>query len=333
VSDDELQTVRRPRLADIQDPVSEGLDRVIEEIRRVVLADFPPIQEVNEYLALSQGKLFRPTLVLLSSRVGTGDADRAPTLGALVELVHMATLVHDDAVDHSVLRRGMPTINALWNHQAAIIMGDYLYSRAVSELATFDRTDMIGVLAEAANEMSIGEMRQLVSTDALAFSEDDYYRLIHSKTASLMAAACELGAMIGDEDWRETLRTFGHDIGMAFQIADDLLDFTAREETIGKPAGHDLREHKVTLPLIAAMREMDAATRGEVEHFFADPEPTDGGIRRITELTVDHGGLDYARARAEEFGERAAAAVAELPAGEVATALGAAVRYVVERRR
>jgi octaprenyl-diphosphate synthase len=324
----------RPSLARIQAPVSEDLDRVTDEIRRVVLADFPPIQEVNDYLALARGKLFRPTLVLLASRVGDGGGgDRAPTLGAIVELVHLATLVHDDAVDHSVLRRGMPTVNALWSHQSAIIMGDYLYSRAVSELAGFGRTDLITVLAGAANEMSVGEMRQLVSVDALRFDEDDYYRLIRAKTASLMSAACELGAMIGDERYREPLTRFGHHIGMAFQIADDLLDYTASEEATGKPTGHDLREHKMTLPLIAAMERMDGTTRREVEHFFADPEPTDEGIRRIIELSIEHGGLEFARQRADEFGARAAEAVEELPEGEPVAALAAAVRYVVERKR
>ena len=323
----------RPRLAEIQGPVRAELDTVVDEIRRIILSDFPPVQEVNDYLALARGKLFRPTLVLLSSRIGEGGHDRAPTLGAVVELVHLATLVHDDAVDHSVLRRGMPTVSALWNHQSAIIMGDYLYSRAVSELADFGRTDMIQVLAGAANEMSVGEMRQLVSADALGFTEDDYYRLIRAKTASLMSAACELGAMIGDEQHREPLTQFGHYIGMAFQIADDLLDYTATEEATGKPTGHDLREHKMTLPLIAAMDAMDDGARREVEQFFADPEPTDDGIERVIALVVEHGGLEYARERADAFADDAAGALDALPAGRAREALERAVTYVVERER
>ncbi len=329
------QKVRRgrPRLGEIQAPVADDLDVVVEEIRRIILSDFPPVQEVNEYLALARGKLFRPTLVLLCNRIGDGNDPRAATLGAVVELVHLATLVHDDAVDHSVLRRGMPTVNALWNHQSAIIMGDYLYSRAVSELADFERTDLIRVLAGAANEMSVGEMRQLVSADALAFGEEDYHRLIRAKTASLMSAACELGAMTGDRSYRDPLKRFGHFIGMAFQIADDLLDYTASEETTGKPAGQDLREHKMTLPLIAAMRRMDEAARREVEAFFADPEPTDDGIRRVIELSEAHGGLETARARADEFGDRARESLAPLPPGPEAEALESAVSYVVDRRR
>lgn len=339
MTDERAQTLQpsRPSLAQIQRPVADGLDGVVEEIRRVVLAEFAPIQEVNDYLAMARGKLFRPTLLMLANRVG-GDGggtghERAPTLGAIVELLHMATLVHDDAVDHSVLRRGMPTVNALWNHQSAIIMGDYLYSRAVSELAEFGRIDLIQVLARAANEMSVGEMRQLVSADALGFTEDDYYRLIRAKTASLMSAACELGAMAGDPRYRDPLTRFGHHVGMAFQIADDLLDYTASEEATGKPTGHDLREHKMTLPLIAALQRMDGPARRDVERFFADPEPTDEGIRRVIELSAEHGGLEYARERADEFGERAAEAVGELPEGEATEALAAAVRYVVERRR
>ena len=323
-----------PRLAKIQQPVRHPLEGVEAEIRRIILSDFAPIQEVGDYLALARGKLFRPTLLLLANRVGGSGGDpRAPTLGAIVELVHLATLVHDDAVDHSVLRRGMPTVNALWNHQSAIIMGDYLYSRAVTELASFGRTDLITVLAGAANEMSVGEMRQLVSADALGFTEEDYYRLIQAKTASLMSAACEMGAMMGEERHRGALARYGHFVGMAFQIADDLLDYTATEEATGKPTGHDLREHKMTLPLIAAMTRMDETEREDVESFFADPVPTDDGIRRLIELSGERGGIDYARDRADEFGARAAEALQEVPEDEAREALLSAVSYVVERRR
>ncbi len=324
---------QRPRLAQIQAPVRPELELVEAEIPRIILSDFPAIQEVSDYLAHGRGKLFRPTLLLLANQVGDGGHERVPTLAAVVELVHMATLVHDDAVDHSVLRRGMPTVNALWSHQAAIIMGDYLYSRAVTELASFRRTDLVEVLAGAANEMSVGEMRQLASADALAFDEDDYYRLIQAKTASLIAAACEMGAMIGDHRFRQPLARYGHLTGMAFQIADDLLDYTGSEGDTGKPAGQDLREHKMTLPLIAALARMGQSARREVESFFAQPEPSDEGIQRIVELVQEHSGLDHARGRAEEFGARAAAALHSLPSSEATGALEAAVAYVVQRRR
>ena len=321
-----------PKLSQIQRPVRAQLDQVVDELRRIVLADFTIIEEVNDHLLWARGKLFRPTLLLLSNRIGDRPHPRAVTLAALVELVHLATLVHDDAVDHSVLRRGMPTVNALWNHQTAVIMGDFLYSRSVMELVALGRVDLLEVLSRAANEMSVGEMRQLVSCDALRFTETDYYRLIASKTASLMSAACEMGAAAGEPNYRSALAAYGHALGMAFQIADDLLDYNESEAITGKPAGQDLREHKLTLPLIHALYVMDAAARREIESFFADPEPTDAGIQRVVELVQHHGGSRYALEQARGYGERAAAALSAIPPCDATDALRAAVTYVVDRR-
>jgi octaprenyl-diphosphate synthase len=321
-----------PQLAQIQHPVRHRLEGVVDELRRIVLSDFSAIDEVNDYLLAARGKFFRPMLLLLANEVGGRGRDESVTLAAVVELVHLATLVHDDAVDHSVLRRGMPTVNALWNHQSAIIMGDYLYSRSVTVLADYGEVELIRVLSRAATEMSVGEMRQLVSCDALQFTEREYYRLIACKTASLMSAACEMGSLVGDKQYRAPLAEFGHQLGMAFQVIDDLLDYTETEAVTGKPSGHDLREHKVTLPLIAALREMSAVHRREVEAFFAEPEPTDDGIARIVELVRDYGGLDYARQRADAFGAEAAAALIGLPPSDAVESLRDAVTYVLDRR-
>jgi len=330
---DAMLRTTRPRLSDLQAPVRADLDAVVGELRRIVFSDFPPIEAINDHLLWARGKLFRPTLVLLCNRIETAPHPAAVTLAAAVELVHLSTLVHDDAVDHSVLRRGMPTVNALWNHQTAVIMGDYLYSRAVSTLAGLGVVELIEVLARAANEMSVGELRQLWSCDALEFGEPDYHRLIASKTASLMSAACELGAVTGPSGFRTQLARFGHALGMAFQIADDLLDYTGTEAVTGKPVGQDLREHKVTLPLIASLRQMGQADRREVEAFFADPEPEDEAIARMVAQVEAHGGLDYARARAEQFGEEAAVALAELPDCPPVQALHDSIGYVIGRRR
>lgn len=324
---------KAPKLSQIQRPIREHLDEVVDELRRIVLSDYASIAEVNDHLLWSRGKLFRPTLLLLANRVGDAPHPRAVTLAALVELVHLATLVHDDAVDHSVLRRGMPTVNALWNHQTAVIMGDYLYSRSVSELARFGRVDLIGVLSRAANEMSVGELRQMACHDALGFSEADYERLIASKTASLMSATCELGAMLGRSEYAAPLARYGHALGMAFQVADDLLDYTGAESVLGKPSGQDLREHKVTLPLVHALREMGPAPRREVEQFFALPIPEEDGVQRVIDLVEAHGGLEYASRRAAMFGEEATAALEPLPAGEPTERLRDAVGYVIDRRR
>jgi octaprenyl-diphosphate synthase len=322
-----------PKLSAIQAPVREPLDRVGDEIRRIVLSDFDQIEEVNEHLLFMRGKLFRPTLLLLSSRVNGQQHEDALTLSAVVELVHLATLVHDDAVDHSALRRGLPTVNALWTHQVAVIMGDYLYSRGVSELARIGNLEALAVLANAANEMSVGEMRQLTSYDALEFSEADYYRLIAAKTASLMSAACEMGAIAGAPEYREPLARYGHNLGMAFQIADDLLDYTGTEAVTGKPTGHDLRERKVTLPLIDAFSRASDVEEREIRSFFTRIDPSDREIARIVDIVFALGGLEYARQDAARYAGLALEALAEVPVGPATDALRDAVTYAVDRRR
>lgn len=322
-----------PKLSAIQAPVRARLDQVGDEIRRIVVSDFDDIGEVNEHLLFMRGKLFRPMLLLLSSRVSGRDEDETLTLAAVVELVHLATLVHDDAVDHSALRRGLPTVNALWTHQVAVIMGDYLYSRGVSELARIGNLEALAVLANAANEMSVGEMRQLTSYDALDFTEDDYYRLIAAKTASLMSAACEMGAIAGAPESREALARYGHNLGMAFQIADDLLDYTGSESVTGKPTGHDLRERKVTLPLVDTLARTTDAEEREIRAFFTRVDPTDEEIASIVEIVVARGGLQYAARQAARYADLAREALSEVPEGPATDALHDAVRYAVDRRR
>jgi octaprenyl-diphosphate synthase len=318
-------------LARIQHPVGDGLGRVSEEMVRIVVTDTPLIGEVSRHLLGMKGKMFRPTLVLLASRVESAATERAATLGAVVELIHLATLVHDDSVDHSVLRRGMPTVNALFSHQISVIMGDFLYSRALLELVRLQDLDALGVLAKASNDMTQGEMRQLALEDPLAFSEEDYNLLIRAKTASLMSAACEVGALCGAAAHRAALARYGEAMGMAFQVADDLLDYTEAKETTGKPTGLDLREHKVTLPLIAALRTMGAAARSEVDGFFAATEPDDGAVARIIEIVAEEGGLEYARARGDEHAAIAEEALASVPGSEATVALRSAISYVMER--
>ncbi len=320
-------------LSELQAPVVEGLSGVRAEIRRLIEADFPLIAEVNAHLLQMQGKMFRPTLVLLAN-AATGSRDpRATSFAAIVELIHLATLVHDDAVDHSVLRRGMPTINALFSHQISVIMGDYLYSRAVIELVRLEDLGALRVLSRVTNEMTIGEMRQLLAHDPLHFSEADYDLLIRSKTASLMSGACEVGALRAPEPQRAAMARFGYHLGMAFQIVDDLLDFTADEAVTGKPSGLDLREHKVTLPLIHALPRMAPTQRKAVEVLMENPEPTEAEIQDVVSAVEAAGGLEYARQRAQEFIMAAEADLEVIPPGVPRDTLRASLGYVVERRR
>jgi octaprenyl-diphosphate synthase len=326
------QQLARATLGDIQRPVAEDLERVADELRRIIAAAFPVIAEVNEHLLRMKGKLFRPTLLLLASRAAGADEPRGVTLAAVVELIHLATLVHDDAVDHSVLRRGMPTINALFSHQVAVIMGDYLYSRAIIELVRLEDLEPLRVFARVTNEMTVGEMRQLEAHDKLSYGEEQYDQLIRAKTASLLSGACEVGALHAPAAYREALARFGMRLGMAFQIADDLLDYTAAEAVTGKPSGLDLREHKVTLPLIAALGDMAPADRRLVAELMGTPEPSDALVAEVIRRVAAGGGLDYARRRALELAQQAEAELEVLPASPARDALRDSIAYAVERR-
>lgn len=319
-------------LHDIQSPVRPQLLAVTDELWRIVSADVPLVQDVKQHLMGMKGKLFRPTLLLLSSAVTERSQPRAITYAAVIELIHLATLVHDDAVDHSALRRGMPTVNSLFSHQVSVIMGDYLYLRALQELVTLGDLEAMRAITVASNEMTLGEMRQLSAIDALAFAESDYETLIRAKTASLFMAACDVGALCGAPQHREALVRFGERLGMAFQVSDDLLDYTEGHEMTGKPGGLDLKEHKVTLPLIAALREMSPASRRRVEELFATSEPEDDAILEVMGIVRDHGGLEYARGRADLFAAEAEESLAELPDSPARTSLMESIAYAVERR-
>lgn len=320
----------RITLASVQAPVVAQLEAVRATMERVVTRDVPLLAVAARHLLAMKGKMFRPTLVLLSSAVG-GRADDAVSVAAVVELIHLATLVHDDAVDHSMLRRGMPTLNSLFNDQTSVIMGDFLYSVALRELSIEDDMTPIRVLVDVSAQMSVGELRQLSTISPLDFSEDDYELLIRAKTASLISAACRLGALRGAPQHADALAAYGDALGMVFQITDDLIDYTEVSETTGKPSGLDLREHKVTLPLIAALHTMPATERRRVETLFEAQDPSAAAVADVVSIVMNAGGLDYARRRADEYASRARAALATVPPGAARDALEAAIFYVMER--
>jgi len=328
------QQITRVSLRDVQRPVAGELEQVVAELRRVIAADFPIVSEVNDHLLQMKGKLFRPTLLLLSQQASGGTDPGVVTLAAVVELIHLATLVHDDSVDHSVLRRGLPTINALFSHQIAVIMGDYLYSRAIIELVRLDNHDALRVLARVTNEMTVGEMRQLQAHDKLAYGESAYDQLIRAKTASLLSGACEVGALTAAPTHRQALARFGLLLGMAFQITDDLLDYTEPEAVTGKPSGLDLREHKVTLPLIAALARMPAEGGGRtlVAQLMETSEPSDDLVADVIRLVEGAGGLETARQRALDIAQQAEAELDVLPPSPARDALAGSIAYAVERR-
>lgn len=319
-------------LAGIQAPVRARLDQVFPELHRIVVHDLPMIGQVSAHLLQMRGKMFRPTLALLASDVDGKSEDAAVTLAAALELMHLATLVHDDSVDHSVLRRGLPTVNALFSHQVSVIMGDFLYSRALTAMVQLNSLTVMRILTEVSSELAVGEMRQLAAVDALDFDEGAYVALIRSKTGSLLAASCECGSLFGAERHRGSLRRYGERLGLAFQIADDLIDYTEDASVTGKPSGLDLKEHKVTLPLIGALPRMSKAARSRVDALFAEESPSDDMVAEVVGIVAEAGGLEYARQRGAAFADEAYAALSTMPDSPVRGALADAIVYVMDRR-
>ena len=324
--------VRAVTLAAIQAPVRDRLDRVIPDMQRVVSHDLPMIEQVSAHLLSKRGKLFRPTLALLASDAEGRSEPQAVRLASAIELMHLATLVHDDSVDHSAVRRGLPTVNALFSHQISVIMGDFLYSRALKALVELENLPVLRILTAVSNELTVGEMRQLAAIDVLEFDEAEYIKLIRAKTASLLSAACETGAFYGAMEHRAALARYGERLGLAFQIADDLLDYTEDERTTGKPTGADLKEHKVTLPLIGALPRLSEPARARVDALFADPAPSDALVAEVVGIVAEAGGLDYAHAKGARYASEANDALEMLPQSPVRAALGDAIVYVMERR-
>jgi octaprenyl-diphosphate synthase len=319
-------------LRGIQAPVADRLEEVLAEMKQVVTAELPLIEQVSSHLLQMRGKMFRPTLTLLASETARTPEPRAVTVAAVVELMHLASLVHDDSVDHSALRRGLPTVNSMFSHQISVIMGDFLYSRALEALVAMEDLDLLRVLTSVSTQLTIGEMRQLAAVDALSFTESDYESLIQAKTASLLRAACETGAMCGAAQHREALRRYGERLGMAFQVADDILDYTETASVTGKPAGLDLKEHKVTLPLIAALPLVAVPERRRIEALFAADVPSDEQIADVIRVVTDAGGIDVARRRGEQFAHQAEEALDGLPDTPARNALADAIHYVMNRR-
>jgi octaprenyl-diphosphate synthase len=319
-------------LREIQAPVAARLDEVVAEMKHIVTHELPLIEEVSGHLLQMRGKMFRPTLTLLASETASSPEPRAVTVGAVVELMHLASLVHDDSVDHSALRRGLPTVNSLFSHQVSVIMGDFLYSRALEALVALADIDLMGVLTAVSTQLTVGEMRQLAAVETLAFGVADYEALIHAKTASLLSAACETGAMCGASQHRAALRHYGERLGMAFQVADDMLDYTGSSDETGKPSGLDLREHKVTLPLILALPRLTKSGRGTVDSLFQNESPADGQIEEVIALVANAGGIDGARQQGEEYARQAEEALDGLPDTPARSALADAILYVMDRR-
>lgn len=293
----------------------------------------PRIPEVTAHLVEAGGKRLRPMLTLAAARLCGYDGADHVKLAATVEFIHTATLLHDDVVDESEQRRGRPTANLLWDNKSSVLVGDYLFARSFQLMIETGNLRVLDILADASATIAEGEVLQLTAAQSTATTEDVYLQIIRGKTAALFAAATEVGALIaGAPEAQVTgMRDYGDALGIAFQMADDLLDYQGDARTTGKNVGDDFRDRKMTLPLIYAYAAGDADERAFWDRVIAKGDQRDGDLDRALELMARHGSLDSARQTAMDWGMRARQALAPLPDQPLKEMLSDLADYVVAR--
>lgn len=312
--------------------IKSELKVVEEELRKVLQAPDPFITETATHLLNAGGKRLRPALSLLGGRCGDYAFERVLPLAMALELVHMAALVHDDVVDAAVKRRGVDTVKALWGNKVSTHIGDYLFSKSLILVSRYEEPLISRVLAETSVKMCEGEMLQIVTCFDLNQTVKDYFYRIKRKTALLISASCQLGAAVcgAPAGVAESLRRYGYNLGMAFQITDDILDMVADQEVLGKPVGSDLRQGILTLPVIYALRH--SPRRERLFELVSGREQNDGKIREAIEIIKDCGGIVFAARVGQRFIARAKRALTALPAEPVKETLKLVADYIQTRR-
>ncbi len=327
-----LEQVLKERVTSL---VGDDLVAVESAIRREIASPVPLIQEMGGYIAGAGGKRLRPILLLLAARVSGYQGPRSVRLACAVELLHTATLIHDDVVDQAPLRRGQPSANAQWGDDASVLVGDHLYSKSFALLVRDNDGAVMETLARATVSMTEAEVFQLQLKRSGLTSEADYVRIITQKTASFMSACCRIGALLGGvpHDQLEALTRYGLHIGIAFQMSDDSLDFVADERRLGKAVVADLREGKRTLPLIAMLERASAAEADRVRTMLRRRALEPAEVDEIRRLVVEHDGVDYARERAQAYARAAKADLKAFPPSEERELLTLVADFVVDRDR
>jgi octaprenyl-diphosphate synthase len=313
--------------------IEDDLTRVEEAIAKHLESEVSFISEVARYVLSSGGKRIRPTLLILSARLCNYLGERMYDLSAVIEFIHTATLLHDDVIDNASLRRGSPTVHTLWGNEMAILIGDYLYSKAMS-LALADKDHLVMQTVSAVTvEMAKGQVIETLKQRDLGISEDDYYRIIALKTASLFAASCTIGAVLGGiaPTQRVQVNAFGHHLGLAFQMADDTLDFVAPEATLGKPVHNDLKEGKITLPIIVAMQRASTREAQVIVDYLHSEQATDSDLQQVIALLHKYDTLQFTMARAQEQVTQAQQCLDGFAPSPALAALHGLADYVVAR--
>lgn len=326
-------TASRITLNDIRKPVEHELDAFRTYFRDAMKNRVFLLDQVVQYLLRQKGKQLRPILVLLTARASGGITESTYRAAALVELLHTATLVHDDVVDEADRRRGMFSINALWKNKVAVLLGDFLLSRGL--LLALDHKDyeLLHIVSDAVRRMSEGELLQIEKARKLDIDEETYFTIISDKTASLLSACTSCGAQSAgaDADRVQTMREFGQELGMAFQIRDDLFDFGVKD--VGKPLGIDLQEKKMTLPLIHALSAADGKQRKKVMRIVRQKKKSKQDVELVAAFVREHGGIAYAKETMHAHADRALSLLDKMPRTEARQALADLVRFTVTREK
>lgn len=327
-----ITQMNRPTLIDIRQPVSTDLRAVDELIRSALISHVPLIQTIVEHIINSGGKRLRPLIVLLTAQACgyKGDSEHHE-LAAIIEFIHTATLLHDDVIDRSLLRRGHETSNAIWGDQASVLVGDFLYSRAFQILARRSNIPVMKVLANTTNQIAEGEVWQLMNQHDPDIDETVYREVIRRKTAQLFSAATEIAAIIATPDLtlRQIMADFGMELGMAYQMIDDLLDYTASAEQMGKNIGDDLAEGKATLPLIYAKQKVSAKEADYIRQAIQSGKLED--LTTIIKIIQSSGACNYTLKCAQQHAQNAKKLLHQLPTSPARASLENLTDFIVER--
>lgn len=325
--------IREMTRSEVIDLIYRDLGRVEEAIGTDTICSIDAVGAISQYLQKGGGKRLRPSLLLLSAKLCGYQGETVIRLAAVMEIIHTATLVHDDVIDNAEVRRGQPSPNQRWGNQTSVLAGDWLYMRAFS-LALRERNfRILDLLIDLTQMMVEGELMQMDLLGHVNVTEHDYLDLVHRKTAGLFSVCGRLGAVLGETnpESEQRLADYGWNLGVAFQLVDDLLDFTASERVLGKPVGNDLREGKVTLPLILALKQCTSKEKNLVETVVQDGHYNTVPLTDILEILNKYGAVEQTERRALEFTEKALIALAHFPESDYKRALHAVAGWVVNR--
>ena len=316
----------------INNIIGEELKIFEQKFSESVKSQSPLLDRIMKYIIKRKGKQMRPMFVLLSAKLHGKINDTTYRAAALVELLHTATLVHDDVVDESLERRGFFSINAIWKNKIAVLVGDYLLSKGLLLSTTNNDFENLHILSEAVKQMSEGELLQIEKTRNLNLKEDIYFEIIKNKTASLLSSACAVGAYTtsNDKAISNKMKLFGEKAGIAFQIKDDLFDYGTAD--IGKPTGNDIQEKKLTLPLIYTLNKIDNVKKRELIYIIKNENKNKEKVRQVINVVVAEGGIKYAEEKMNGYRDEALQILNEFENGEVKNALEELVRYTTDRK-